>query len=53
MDQDCKGRAGYVGMKCVVRPLKMAALLLLVYLPDQSVLHSHDHPILLIIVLNQ
>ena len=39
---------------CMVRPFKMVVLLLSEHLLlDQSLLHSHDYPILLIIGLNQ
>ena len=41
-DQDCKGRAGHVGVECMVTPLKMAVLLLSVHpLPDQCLLHLY------------
>lgn len=55
--QDCKGHAGCVGAECVVRPSKMAVLLLYIHsCLDQTplhALHAHDYPILLIIALNQ
>ena len=42
VDQDCKGRAVCVGVECMVRPLKMAVLLLSVHpLPDQCLLHLY------------
>ena len=41
-DQDCKRPAGSVGLECMVRPPKMAALLVSVHpLPDQCLLHLH------------
>ena len=53
-DQDCKGPAGHVGVAHGVRPVKMAVLLLsLRPLLDQSLLHSHDYPVLLVTGLHQ
>ena len=58
-ESDCAELRKYQGQveidRCMVRPLKMAVLLLSVHaLLDQSLLHSHDYPILLIIgLINQ
>ena len=42
VNQDCEGHAEYVGVDCMVRPLKMAVLLPSENpLPDQSLHHLH------------
>ena len=41
-DQDCKGHERHIGVECVIRPPKMAVLLLSIHpLLDQSLLHLH------------